>query len=110
MEGNINREKQEGAKKKYGKYLPIGTVVLLKDAKKRLMINGFCLTTTENGQKTMYDYCGVLYPEGVISAKQTFLFNHSQITKIFHLGLVNDDEERKFKADLKKRLMNVENA
>jgi len=31
---------------KYGKFLPIGTVIMLKNGKKRLMITGFCPTVT----------------------------------------------------------------
>ncbi len=79
----------------YEKYLPIGTVVILKGAQKRVMINGFCTYTDENKTK-LYDYCGVLYPEGFISANQTLLFNHNQIDKVYHLGLI-DDEEKEFK-------------
>ena len=81
------------------KYLPIGTVVLLKDAEKRLMITGFC-TSSEDDVEKDYDYSGCLYPEGIISSKQTFLFNHNQITKIFHFGL-RDEEEQKLQEVLK---------
>lgn len=84
----------------YEKYLPIGTVVLLKEAKKRVMINGFCTYADENKTK-LYDYCGVLYPEGFISSNQTLLFNHDQIDKVYHLGLV-DNEEKEFKQTLNK--------
>ena len=86
---------------RYGKYLPIGTVVLLKEGKKRLMITGFCPATTNNGEKKSYDYCGVVYPEGVVTMKETFLFDHAQIKKIFHMGLYKDEEEQAFKAKLK---------
>ena len=92
------------AKEKYGKFLPIGTVVLLKEGKKRIMITGFCAASSENNKQ--YDYCGVLYPEGVISLKQTLLFNHEQISKIYHMGLYNDQEERQFKTKLKNLINN----
>lgn len=81
-----------------GKYLPLGTVVLLKGASKRLMITGFC-TMDVNNQNVMYDYSGCLYPEGVIKSDQTALFNHDQIEKVFHMGL-QDEEEAQFKAKL----------
>ena len=87
------------------KYLPIGTVVILKEASKRLMITGFCSMDAEN-KDVMYDYSGCLYPEGVISSNQTALFNHDQIEKVFHLGLV-DEEEKKFKETLATLLSNV---
>lgn len=81
-----------------GKFLPIGTVVLLKGAKKRLMITGFC-SFDEAKKDKAYDYTGCLYPEGIISSKQMALFNHSQIEKVFYLGL-RDEEEKKFKQNL----------
>lgn len=86
---------------KYGKYLPIGTVVLLKEGEKRLMIIGFSPAMNNDGKKRVFDYCGTLFPEGVFSMKHTFLFNHDQIKKIFHMGLYNDDEARAFHTKLK---------
>lgn len=79
----------------YGKFLPIGTVVLLKEAKKRLMITGFC-SYDESKKDKAFDYTGCLYPEGIISSKQMALFDHSQIEKIFYLGY-SDDEDKSFK-------------
>lgn len=81
-----------------GRFLPIGTVVLLKGGKKRVMITGFCSFDEEKKDKA-YDYTGCLYPEGIISSKQIALFNHSQIEKIFYLGL-RDEEEKQFKQKL----------
>lgn len=99
-----------------GKFLPIGTVVLLKGGKKRLMIIGFCSYDAEKKDKA-YDYTGCLYPEGIISSKQMALFNHSQIDKIYHLGY-SDEEEKTFKKKLveelnkiiKKQQQNVSNS
>ena len=80
------------------KYLPIGTIVLLKGGSKRLMITGFFATSPED-QNAMFDYSGCMYPEGFLSNKQTALFNHEQIEKIYYLGFV-DDEEKLFKNTL----------
>ena len=80
------------------KYLPLGTVVMLKNGKKRLMITGFCITPN-NDDGVMFDYSGVIFPEGMISSDQTALFNHEQIERVDYLGLV-DDEEKKFKTKL----------
>jgi len=80
------------------KYLPIGTVVMLKGGTKRLMIAGFCSVEEEKAEK-MWDYNGCLYPEGFLSSNQTCLFDHEQIEKVFHLGL-QDDEEKEFKENL----------
>lgn len=89
----------------YEKYLPIGTVVMLKGGKKRTMITGFCITPAENKEK-VYDYCGCLYPEGVIKSNQVLLFDHEQIDNVYHLGLI-DEEEQQFKNKLNQVLKEV---
>ena len=98
----MNEEKTEIR----GKYLPVGSVVLLENGTKRVMINGFCSMDAENTEK-MYDYSGVLYPEGSLSSDQVLLFDHSQIVKIYHIGL-EDEEEKEFKANLLKALAEEE--
>lgn len=84
---------------KYGKYLPIGSVVMLKDATKRLMITGYCVSEKANPEKT-FDYSGCLYPEGFLSSEQTCLFDHAQIAKIYCIGYT-DEEQQKFMETLK---------
>lgn len=81
-----------------GKYLPVGSVVLLQNGTKRVMINGFCTMDASKPDK-VYDYSGVLFPEGSLSSDQTLLFDHAQIVRIDHIGL-EDQEEREFKAKL----------
>lgn len=81
----------------FEKYLPIGTVVMLKGGKKRCMITGFCIATKNMGT---FDYCGILYPEGIISMDNLLTFNHNQIEKIYHLGL-RDQESESFNEKLK---------
>jgi hypothetical protein len=85
---------------KFKKYLPIGSVVLMKDAKKRVMITGYAVTSPETGNK-VWDYIGCLYPEGVISPEKNLLFDHNQINKIFALGY-SDNEQKKFMTVLDK--------
>lgn len=80
------------------KYLPIGSIVLLKGGKKRAMITGFCSVAQENQEK-IYDYSGCVYPEGYLSSNQVCLFDHDQIEKIFYVGY-EDEEEIAFKAKL----------
>ena len=80
------------------KYLPIGTVVLLKGARKRLMIAGYCAVDQEKKDE-MWDYSGCMYPEGFLSSTQSFLFDHSQIAKIYSLGY-KDNEEEEFQQKL----------
>lgn len=81
------------------KYLPVGTVVLLKNGKKRVMVTGFLATAPETNGK-MFDYMGCLYPEGVISSDKNLLFNHGQIDKVFHMGYV-DEEWKEFETKVK---------
>ena len=54
------------------KFLPIGTVVMLKDGTKRVMITGFC-AVENNGTPQMWDYSGCMYPEGILSSDETCL-------------------------------------
>lgn len=70
--------------------LPIGTVVLLEGAEKRLMIYGVKQTDQETREE--YDYIGVVYPEGNMGQGTQFLFNHGQIKEVFYKGF--EDEER----------------
>lgn len=87
------------------RYLPIGTVVMLKGGSKRVMITGFC-SIAEDKKNEVFDYSGCLYPEGYLSSKQVCLFNHNQIDKVYHLGL-KDEEEKQFKQKLENMINNL---
>lgn len=78
--------------------LPIGSIVLLKDGEKKLMINGI-KQTDASGDGQEYDYLGVLYPEGHIGEQFQYLFNHDDINEIIFRGY-EDDERREFLAKL----------
>lgn len=80
------------------KYLPVGSVVLLNNATKKLVVAGFCVLSDEYEGK-IYDYCGYPYPMGAIQSNQIALFNHDQIKEIFFVGY-EDEEEKKFKKSL----------
>ena len=71
--------------------LPIGTIVLLKNGEKRLMISGVMQSEMENDGRD-YDYLGVLYPEGHIGEQFQYLFNHEDIENVVFRGF--EDEER----------------
>ncbi|GFI65966.1 hypothetical protein IMSAG185_01573 [Lachnospiraceae bacterium] len=80
--------------------LPIGTVVLLKDSQKRLMVIGIC--QKEVGQKeVIWDYAGCLYPEGYLGGDKVYLFNNDQIEKVFAIGY-QDEEQFIFKQKVDK--------
>ena len=72
-------------------FLPVGSIVLLKDREKRLMINGNMLNDA-GGTGKNFDYMGVLYPEGHIGEGYQFLFNHEDIAEIYFRGF--EDSER----------------
>ena len=77
---------------------PIGTVVMLRGGKKRLMIIGFDPLNEERTNKA-YDYIGCLFPEGILATDKIAMFNHDQIEKVYHQGLL-DEEEKEFKERL----------
>ena len=70
--------------------LPIGSIVLLEGAEKKLMIFGVGQTQLEENKD--FDYIGVVYPEGNMGEGSQFLFNHSDIEEIVFRGY--EAEER----------------
>ena len=88
------------------KFLPIGSVVLLKGGKKKLMITGYCMKTEEEPDK-IYDYNGCLFPEGEINSKITSVFDHKQIEKVFFKGYESEETEEFFKT-IKAKLAEIE--
>ncbi len=88
------------------KFLPVGTVVLLEGGSKKVMVNGFCAIDPAEPKK-MYDYSGVLFPEGALSSDQALLFDHKQIKEIIHMGLDNKESQR-FNLKMKMLLEKIE--
>ncbi len=72
------------------KYLPIGSVVLLKGGTKKVMINGYCVVAQEKPDK-MFDYRGCPYPEGIMDDKGVALFDIDQIETVYFKGFRNND-------------------
>jgi len=79
------------------KLLPIGSVVMLKGGKKRVMIIGR-IQRLVNTDK-LYDYSACYYPEGVLDPKDLFLFNNEDIDTVYFVGF-QDTEEFKFRGYL----------
>lgn len=77
--------------------LPIGSVVLLKESKKRVMVVGVCQRSASDTSK-IYDYVGVVFPEGFLASDKMLMFNGDQIVQIFALGY-QDAEQLAFKAN-----------
>lgn len=72
-------------------FLPIGSVVLLEDADKRLMIYGIMQIGVADGKQ--YDYISCLYPEGFLDKEHTYLFNHEDIQRVDFIGFVDAEQE-----------------
>ena len=73
-------------------YLPLGSIVLLNGGKKKLMITGYAVSTPEYPE-TIFDYCGCMYPEGIIRSDTICVFNHSEINKIIFRGYLDKEEK-----------------
>ena len=71
-------------------FLPLGTVVQLKDENKKLVIvDRLQRNTLEN---KVYDYAAHLYPEGKVN-KSVSLFNNEDIAVVIHRGYSDAEEE-----------------
>lgn len=75
----------------WNELLPIGSVVLLKESEKRLMVMGFCQAKPED-TSVVYDYCGCLYPEGYMDADNIYLFNHEQVEQVYSIGYIDEEQ------------------
>ncbi len=84
------------------RFLPIGTVVILKGGKKELMIMSYCIVPSgeiydKNGkvdsEGKMFDYGACFYPEGMVTSDQLFAFNHDQIEKICYKGYETEKQK-----------------
>lgn len=82
-------------------FLPIGSIVLLKGAKKRLMICG--RIQAEAGTNKIFDYSGCLYPEGIININEMYLFQQEDIERIYFIGM-QDEEEFAFRDYIKEQI------
>lgn len=97
------------------KFLPIGTVVLLKGGKKELMITSFCPVPSgevynkdgkvELEKDQIFDYAACPYPEGMVSSDQIFVFNHENIEKVCFKGY-ETEQSKQFSDFLKNEVLN----
>ncbi len=72
-------------------YLPIGSIVLLKKGKKKVMIYGRRQSRINENQE--FDYIACLYPEGNINENYMYLFNHEDIETVVFRGYSDIEEE-----------------
>lgn len=76
----------------YDYLLPIGSVVLLKGGARKLMITGIKPVKEDEPDK-VYDYIGVIYPEGFIGNEYNFLFDHENINDVVFRGYENPERK-----------------
>ena len=90
------------------RFLPIGTIVQVKDAKRPIMITSYCIIPTGNqiqngnqvpAEKKIYEYGGCIYPQGIIDKNTIVYFNHNQIERIIFMGY-ETEEYVEFSKDL----------
>ncbi len=73
--------------------LPIGTIILLKNVKSKIMITSYFIFSTTNIDGKVYDYGGCAYPAGIVETGSAFAFNHDDIQEVVHLGYIDDDQK-----------------
>lgn len=71
-------------------YLPIGSVVLLKNGSVKLMIVSRGLNVKRGGEVYFFDYSGVLFPQGLDGDKVAY-FNHDAIDTVYFTGYNNEE-------------------
>jgi hypothetical protein len=72
------------------KYLPVGSVVLLKGGQKRIMIIGRAEKEQASGRS--WDYLACPYPEGFLGPENAYLCDHDQIDRVFFIGFQDGEE------------------
>ena len=76
----------------YGDLLPIGSVVLLKGANKRVMILSRIQAPADTG--VIYDYASCPYPEGIVDPENIIFFNRDDIERVYFIGFQDPEELR----------------
>ena len=89
------------------KFLPLGSLVLLKNGQKKMMIIGFGQIDLRKKDQ-IYDYCGCVYPQGIINNNHIYLFNHEDIKEVINKGF-NDSEWDIYNKKLKEKLKEINN-
>ena len=72
------------------RYLPIGSVVKLKNNDKMIMITGYYSVEYARDLE-IYDYSGCAYPEGVMIKSSCCSFNQSDIKEVLFEGYKTDE-------------------
>ena len=69
------------------------------------MIVGVCQKGGQN-PNAIWDYTGVIFPEGYLDAEKMFLFNREQISHVYALGY-QDEEQMAFKVKAEETIKGI---
>ena len=72
--------------------LALGSIVVLNGGYKKLMIIG--RMQLQGKEEKLWDYLGVLYPEGYLGDNYKFLFNNEDISEVIFEGYSDLEDER----------------
>lgn len=72
-------------------FLPLGSIIVLKQTTQKLIIIARGMLVEEN----YYDYGAFLYPQGLIEDSLVY-FNEDQISKVMFHGFTDDDDDTLF--------------
>ena len=70
-------------------FLPLGTIVQLQGATRRIMIIARGMNVKKDEETFFFDYGGVPYPEG-LTGDQMVYFDHGGIAKVYFHGYADD--------------------
>lgn len=73
-------------------FLPLGSIVYLKEGNKKVMIIARGLVAKNVDGHIFFDYGGVPYPEGLVDDQMAY-FQHESITKVVFEGFKDLDDE-----------------
>lgn len=80
----------------YENLLPVGSVVLLKGANKRVVVIGRIQARADD--RKVYHYCACTYPEGLMDLDSFVFFDHDDIDRVYFIGY-QDPEELQFREE-----------
>lgn len=73
-------------------YLPLGSIVLLKEGIRKVMIIGRALNVKKDGKTYFFDYGGVLYPDGLTGDEMVY-FDSDAVVRVYFHGYMDDDND-----------------
>ena len=75
------------------KFLPLGSVIIVKGSVKKLILIGRGVVAILKGEQKYFDYVACTYPEGLIGENVLYL-NHEDIEEVIQKGFQDEDDFR----------------